>query len=72
MDQLLYDWDINGDQQEMQYNCVVWLVKVSGIRAAKDIPLDLTNAMSMLAGPLKDTLNTYWIILRSNNNNNNT
>ena len=29
MDQLLYDWDINGDQQEMQYNCVVWLVKVS-------------------------------------------
>ena len=34
MDQLLYDWDINGDQQEMQYNCVVWLVKVRGIRAA--------------------------------------
>ena len=33
MDHLLFDWDINGDSQEMQYNCVVWLVKVSGIRA---------------------------------------
>ena len=33
MDHLLFDWDINGDSQEMQYNCVVWLVKVSGIRS---------------------------------------
>mgnify|MGYP001211364907 CR=1 FL=1 len=33
MDQLLYEWDINGQPIQMQYNCVVWLVKVSGIRS---------------------------------------
>ena len=33
MDQLLYQWDINGLHEQMQYNCCVWLVKVSGIRA---------------------------------------
>ena len=33
MDQLLYNWDINGLDDQMQYNCCVWLVKVTGIRA---------------------------------------
>ena len=33
MDQLLYQWDINGIDDQMQYNCCVWLVKVTGIRS---------------------------------------
>ena len=33
MDQLLYNWDINGPPNQMEYNCICWLVKVSGIRA---------------------------------------
>ena len=50
MDQLLYQWDINGIPDQMVYNCVVWLVKVTGIRAGSSDSVGVGKGACTLIG----------------------